>query len=90
MIRKRYHIIGRVQGVGFRYFTHGHANRIGVTGWVKNQGDGSVLCEAQGTPEQLADLETQINKGPAWGHVRELKVVDIPIKETESSFDVTY
>lgn len=53
MIRKRFVFNGRVQGVGFRYFTRRAADLIGVTGWVRNERDGSVTLEIQGTEEQV-------------------------------------
>ena len=53
MIRKRFVFNGRVQGVGFRYLTRRAADLIGVTGWVRNERDGSVTLEIQGTEEQV-------------------------------------
>lgn len=46
-------VIGRVQGVGFRYTTYQLALGLGLTGTVKNEDDGSVTIEAIGTKEQL-------------------------------------
>ena len=57
-IRKQYTFTGHVQGVGFRYSAQYLAQAIGVTGWVKNEWDGTVVMEAQGTREQL-DLLVQ-------------------------------
>ena len=57
-IRKQYTFTGHVQGVGFRYSAQYLAQAIGVTGWVKNEWDGTVGMEAQGTREQL-DLLVQ-------------------------------
>lgn len=54
-IRKRYTFRGRVQGVGFRYTAKQLANSMGLTGWVKNEYDGTVTMEIQGR-------ETLINK----------------------------
>lgn len=51
-VQVRYH--GRVQGVGFRATVRHAAQGFAVTGWVRNEPDGSVLLEAQGEP---ADLE---------------------------------
>ena len=47
---KRYHYIfkGRVQGVGFRFTAIQYANQLGLTGWVRNNYDGSVEMEVQG------------------------------------------
>ena len=47
MIRRRYQVYGRVQGVGFRYTVTQAANALGLTGWVCNERDGSVTTELQ-------------------------------------------
>jgi len=51
--RKRIRYTGRVQGVGFRATTHATASGFAVTGWVRNEPDGSVLVEAQGTRDAV-------------------------------------
>ena len=66
---------GRVQGVGFRIFTHAAAMRLGVTGWVRNTADGAVEILAEGTEMKLVDLLTEVSKGPPWSHVAELEPV---------------
>ena len=48
MIRKNFRFYGRVQGVGFRHTALNAASRLGLTGWVRNERDGSVSMEAQG------------------------------------------
>lgn len=55
---------GRVQGVGFRIFVYEQANALGLTGWVRNLGDGSVEVLAEGTPARLAGLLERLRKGP--------------------------
>lgn len=45
---------GTVQGVGFRWTCRELANRLGLTGWVRNEYDGSVSLEIQGEPDDLA------------------------------------
>lgn len=60
----RYRITGRVQGVGFRYFTRRAAQKEGVRGWVRNVSDGSVEAEALGSDDQLAAFEEAIGRGP--------------------------
>jgi acylphosphatase len=47
---------GRVQGVGFRYTTVSLAQELNLTGWVKNEFDGSVSLVAEGAENQLMDL----------------------------------
>ena len=53
MIRKKIQFYGRVQGVGFRFHAQYAAETLGLTGWVKNLQDGSVVLEAQGGTAQL-------------------------------------
>jgi len=57
-------ITGRVQGVGFRNFTQTRARRLGLTGWVRNESDGSVRLEAEGPREALEDLLEAVHEGP--------------------------
>ena len=52
IIRKQIRVYGSVQGVGFRYRTEHAAESVGATGWVRNDPDGSVFMEIQGTEEQ--------------------------------------
>ena len=47
VIRRRWHFTGNVQGVGFRYFAQCAAQKLGLTGWVANNWDGSVTMEAR-------------------------------------------
>ena len=61
---KRFVIRGRVQGVGYRFFVEKHAQRIGLRGYAKNLGDGTVEVVATGTPDELQELEGLLRKGP--------------------------
>ncbi len=63
-VARRYIISGRVQGVGFRYFTEATAHREGIAGWVRNLSDGCVELQAEGDDEALAALMTAVRKGP--------------------------
>ena len=62
LIRIHYHFVGRVQGVGFRYTAYYAATRHGVTGFVKNEDDGSVTMEAQGSPQAIMAMMRQIKE----------------------------
>ncbi len=62
-------ITGRVQGVGFRNFTRMRARQLGVTGWVRNERDGSVLLEAEGPRAALEDLLDAVHEGPRMARV---------------------
>ena len=89
MIRQRITFYGRVQGVGFRYRARYAALDLDLTGWVKNNYDGSVEMEVQGDREAITRMIQSISKG------RFLKVTgldrkDIPLKENERDFRVEY
>ena len=56
-------VSGRVQGVGFRYYTQTKASELGLTGWVRNQYDGTVEVTAEGAKSQLVELLTLLRQG---------------------------
>lgn len=74
---------GRVQGVGFRFFTRQTAVRLGVSGWVRNERDGTVTVVAEGDQEQLEELAEAIRQGPRTAVVQN---ADISWKEPDGSF----
>lgn len=59
-----YRVRGRVQGVGFRYWTRSLAERLGVSGTVRNHPDGSVEVCAEGPDEALDALHRELQHGP--------------------------
>ena len=65
---------GRVQGVGFRYFTRTHAQRLGVTGWVRNRTYGDVELVAEASQEVLDQFLELIRQGPRGSSVTNLSV----------------
>jgi acylphosphatase len=64
MARLEASVRGRVQGVGFRYFVISHAMRLGLTGWVSNEQDGSIRCVAEGSRPDLESLLEALREGP--------------------------
>ena len=66
---RTYRITGRVQGVGFRFFTWDAARREGLTGLVRNMPDGSVEAIVEGDREALERFEWAISQGPRHGRV---------------------
>lgn len=60
-VRKRIVFHGRVQGVGFRYTAKYLAQSLGLTGWVKNEYDGTVLMEVQGREPLIFKLMEGLN-----------------------------
>ncbi len=71
---ERLHAIveGMVQGVGFRQFTLHRAQRLGLTGWVKNRHDRKVEVLAEGPRDQLDELVQQLHAGPPASAVRQV------------------
>ncbi len=65
---------GRVQGVGFRYFTRIQARRRKVTGWVRNHPDGSVEAYCEGEQEILRELAEILKKGPQGARVDSMEL----------------
>ena len=63
LIRKQLRFFGNVQGVGFRYTANSIAQSLGITGFVYNDFDGSVLMEAQGTKAEIENLISRLNDG---------------------------
>jgi acylphosphatase len=57
-------VVGRVQGVGFRWFVLDAARRLDVRGWVSNEADGSVRCVAEGPRTALDALLRELAAGP--------------------------
>ena len=67
---RSFRVSGRVQGVGFRYFTYDAARREGLTGWVRNTPYGEVEIWAEGDVEALGRFEASIHHGPGGARVR--------------------
>ncbi len=57
-------IQGRVQGVSFRAWTRDHARRLGLTGWVRNEPDGSVRAMIAGPRGSVERMLDHLNDGP--------------------------
>jgi len=73
---RRFLVRGRVQGVGFRWFVEREAHILGVSGWVRNNPDGSVEVLAMGTREQLAGLRSRLRQGPRAARVDNVDEAD--------------
>ncbi len=63
------HVTGVVQGVSYRASTRRQAERLGLTGWVRNRDDGSVELVAEGPTEALARLIEWCRRGPPLAEV---------------------
>jgi acylphosphatase len=81
-------ISGRVQGVGFRYTALHEAQRLGVTGWVRNELDGSVHMVAQGSEVVVVVLEEWCRTGPTGAIVQEVQVSTLDTREVFRDFRI--
>ena len=72
-LAKRYFVSGMVQGVGFRFFTQRAAERLKISGYVRNLWDGRVEVFAIGTPEQHNGLRSMLERGPTGSDVTEVR-----------------
>ena len=80
---------GDVQGVGFRYFLMREAQRLGLTGWVRNRDDGTVEFIAEGTRADLERLKQAAERGPRMAHVDRVEGRWSPAAGGLDRFDLT-
>lgn len=62
-VAKRLIVSGRVQGVGFRYFSQETAQRFGIKGWVRNLSDGTVELHVEGTANEVDTFQQALKDG---------------------------
>ncbi|MHA2427383.1 MAG: acylphosphatase [Candidatus Hermodarchaeia archaeon] len=87
-IRARVH--GRVQGVFFRVYTRDKANQLQLTGWVRNNRDGTVECQAQGPNHAVAEFISFLHQGSPSSKVDNVSVNDVPVDANLRDFKITY
>ena len=87
-VARRILISGRVQGVGFRYFTHDVAGREGIHGWVRNLPDGRVETLAEGEREAVERFERAVRQGPRGARVDEVDADDETPNGRDSGFTI--
>ncbi|MCR5681686.1 MAG: acylphosphatase [Clostridiales bacterium] len=85
MIRRNIVFTGSVQGVGFRYRARHATELYGCTGWVRNEYDGSVVMEIQGTEEQIDQVILAVERG-TFVRIENMDVRNIPVVEDERGF----
>jgi acylphosphatase len=85
IVRKKVAFSGRVQNVGFRLEIYCIAQRMKLTGWVKNLKDGSVEVELQGEELQIYIL-VNCMQSLKRASVKKMTIIDLPISEGEENF----
>jgi len=84
LVARRFVVSGRVQGVGFRYFTQEVALREGATGWVRNLPDGRVEALVEGEAEAVTRVERAIRSGPGGARV---STVTVEVEHATGAYD---
>jgi acylphosphatase len=79
---------GRVQGVGFRWWTVRTGERLGLRGWVRNLSDGSVEAHFAGFREAVVEMDAALRRGPGGARVVEVKEMGEGERLPERGFEV--
>ena len=87
VIRRALRVTGNVQGVGFRFRAVHAANAVGATGWVRDDRDGGVSMEIQGTETQIDRVLLAVERG-TYVQIENLWAKTIPAIDGEYGFYV--
>ena len=87
-MKKHLLIIGKVQGVGFRYWLYMKAIKKNIRGWVKNKITGEVEALLIGNDEDVNEVIKQCKKGPYSSNVTQVKIQDYKQEYSKKSFDI--
>ncbi|SFG09730.1 acylphosphatase [Oribacterium sp. WCC10] len=87
MIRKHFIFHGSVQGVGFRYTSYHFAESLRLTGWVRNEYDGTVSCEVQGDNASIDEFLQRLNNH-RWIRIDHIESDTLDIDPDEKSFRI--
>ncbi|WP_439258337.1 acylphosphatase [Lonepinella sp. BR2271] len=90
MEKKQFTVYGRVQGVGFRFYTLLQAGKLGVGGYVKNLTDGAVLAVVVGEPEQVNAMRDWLHKGSPSAEVSRVVEQDYTGEREFSGFAIEH
>ena len=86
-VRRRLVFQGRVQGVGFRATARQIADRYPLTGWVRNDPDGTVVVEAQGAPAEIELFVIDLSERMS-GFITTHSMSEIPMVDDEQGFEI--
>ncbi len=86
----RIKIYGKVQGVFFRAYTQEKAQKLNLTGWAKNEPDGTVLIEAQGEKEALEKFLKWCRQGSPHSQVEEIETEWQEAETKHKDFSIRY
>mgnify|MGYP005997822177 CR=1 FL=1 len=90
MLQLKIVVSGKVQGVGYRYFTQMKAVQFGITGWVRSRQDGTVEMLTTGTRANLDLFIEEIRRGNPFSTVDQIDINEIEAEENYKSFTIKY
>ena len=85
-----YRVHGRVQGVGFRWWTRATAVGLGLTGHVRNLSTGSVEVHVAGRLDLLGHFEVLLAEGPQFARVNSVETIEPDGDMSRATFDVVH
>ncbi|MEJ2538755.1 MAG: acylphosphatase [Gemmatimonadota bacterium] len=85
---KRFLIHGRVQGVGFRWWTSRQARRLGIEGTVRNREDGTVEVQAVGPQDAMDSFAAALGNGPAPARVERVEAESLASPPRVDGFQI--
>lgn len=88
-IRKEFHFEGNVQNIGFRFEVQSHAKPLGITGYAKNNEDGSVTSELQGTEKNINKVINDLHNIDRI-QIDSMTEKDLPVNYYEKDFYILY
>lgn len=86
--RRAFRVTGRVQGVGFRWWTRKTARDLGLRGTVRNAPDGSVEVHAAGSREDLEIFRRRLENGPGPALVEAVQPLEWDLDQVPHDFDI--
>jgi acylphosphatase len=86
----RVRVTGRVQGVNFRAWTCAEAERLGLTGWVRNEDDGSVAALLAGSDAAITMMLERLRMGPPAAYVADIAMEAADPDEAPGRFAILY
>ena len=88
-IRKEFHFEGNVQNIGFRFEVQSHAKPLGITGYAKNNDDGTVTAELQGSEKNIDKVITDLQNIDRI-QIDSVTEKEIPLDYYENDFYILY
>ncbi|PJA45468.1 acylphosphatase [Candidatus Uhrbacteria bacterium CG_4_9_14_3_um_filter_50_9] len=83
------HIFGYVQGTGYRYSAKQQADRLGITGWIRNLDDGTVKARIHGSDDDVQVFLDWCKQGPVLAKVERVETSDVSSFDADS-FSIHY